>query len=218
MKTSLWDFVLSGLALTLLGIFSWFLTFVVLAKVLIQSFASFSSLASVLCFLSLFGLSAGFALQILLHVRPLKTGEFTGSSKEFTYWKLLTMIHYFGARSLEIWNIAPTAPLIARLFGARIGGNTALGGLIDSPYFVSIGNDCILGHGAMVAGNMHVSGKTLLGQVNIGNETTIGFHSLVLPNTEIGSRVTIAPYSVVIPGTRIPDGETWKGNPARKWQ
>ncbi len=218
MKTSPLDFVLTGLLLTLLGIFSWFLTFVVLSNVLIYIFASFSNLGSILCFLTLFGLNAGISLQILLRIMPLKTGEFTGDSREFTYWKLLTMIHYFGARSLEIWNLAPAAPMIARLFGARIGGNTALGGLIDSPYFVSIGDHCILGHGAMVSGNMHVSGKTLLGQVIIGNETTIGFHSLVLPNTEIGSRVTIAPYSVVIPGTRIPDGETWKGNPARKWQ
>jgi carbonic anhydrase/acetyltransferase-like protein (isoleucine patch superfamily) len=40
---------------------------------------------------------------------------------------------------------------------------------------------------------------------------------VVFPNTEIGAGAVVAGGSFVMPGTRIPAGESWRGNPARKW-
>jgi acetyltransferase-like isoleucine patch superfamily enzyme len=45
----------------------------------------------------------------------------------------------------------------------------------------------------------------------------VGVHSVVLPGTEIGDNATLLNGSYVVPGSKIPAGETWRGNPARKW-
>jgi carbonic anhydrase/acetyltransferase-like protein (isoleucine patch superfamily) len=42
-------------------------------------------------------------------------------------------------------------------------------------------------------------------------------NAVVLPDVEIGDNAVVEIGSVVMPGTRIPPGERWRGNPARKW-
>jgi len=46
----------------------------------------------------------------------------------------------------------------------------------------------------------------------------VGANSIVLPGTELGEGAQLLGGSIVVAGTRIPAGETWRGNPARKWQ
>ncbi|MBK7961873.1 MAG: hypothetical protein IPK04_12155 [Bdellovibrionales bacterium] len=109
-----------------------------------------------------------------------------------------------------MFNLEPAMPLIGRLFGAKIGKNVAIGGILDSPFLIEIGDLCILGRGSIISGNVSLSGRTNVGPVKIGPGSTIGVYSLVMPHTTIGARVTIAPHSVVVSGTNIPDGEVWK--------
>ncbi|MCK6597516.1 MAG: hypothetical protein L6Q37_04065 [Bdellovibrionaceae bacterium] len=138
-------------------------------------------------------------------------------SAEFTYWKLVTMIHYIAEKSLFLLNQAAFAPIIAKLFGAKIGKNVAIGGKIDSPYFIELEDNVVLGHGTLISGNYIQHDKLHLGKVKIKRNSTIGVYSVVFPNTIIEEDVSVAIGSMVNPGTHIPAGETWKGNPARKW-
>ena len=60
-------------------------------------------------------------------------------------------------------------------------------------------------------------GKLVCHPVRIGADVTIGANAIVMPGSTVGERAVVVSGSVVMPGTSIPAGETWRGNPARKW-
>ena len=138
-------------------------------------------------------------------------------SPVFTYWKLLSVVYRLGQAALTPFTPVFLKPVVESLFGARVGTGVALGGTIDDPYMVTIGDGAILGHASLVSGNMIHGGKLTCGPITIGAGATVGIHSVLLPGTEIGENVTLMAGSYVLPNTKIPAGETWRGNPARKW-
>lgn len=137
--------------------------------------------------------------------------------KNFTLWKILSMIFYTGQDLLlpvtRIW----MRPMILALFGAKMGRDIAIGGHVDCPYLLSIGDYSIIGNGSQIAGSMTINNKIIISDVKIGNHVTIGINAVILPNVEIGDNAVVEIGSVVMPGSRIPPGERWRGNPARKW-
>jgi len=92
-----------------------------------------------------------------------------------------------------------------------------MGGSIDDPYLVSIGTGAVLGNNSLVAGSVVANGRIVLGNVSVGAGATIGVNAVVLPGSEIGEAALVVGGSIVIVGSKIPAGETWRGNPARKW-
>lgn len=105
--------------------------------------------------------------------------------------------------------------------GLKIGKNVYVDDnvSIDNQFcwLISIGNECILGDGAVILAHdastsIHLN-HVKIGKVTIGNRTFIGANSVILPNVRIGDDVIIGAGSVV---TRdIPDGFVAAGNPAR---
>ncbi len=67
----------------------------------------------------------------------------------------------------------------------------------------TIGNDCIIGHGAIVHG------------ATLANNVLIGMHATVLNNVEIGSFSIIGAGSVVTEGTKIPPYSLVLGVPGK---
>ena len=167
--------------------------------------------------LLVYGLLSAMLVRVLLKIRPMKPGEYSMDSSVFTYWKLLTIVYRLGQGALNPFTPVFVKPLVEILFGARVGADVALGGTIDDPYMVTIGAGAVLGNASLVSGNMVYGGKFVCGAVNIGAGATIGVNSVILPGTEVGENVTLLGGSYVMPGTKIPAGETWRGNPARKW-
>lgn len=218
MKTSPLDFILSGISMGVLWLASWSISFYPIADFLFDKTPRYAGVITILICLNCYGILSGLLIRVTLWIKPIGLGPLKSDSSDFTYWKFLTMLHFFGQRALFLFNVAPAQPLLARLFGAKVGSNVAIGGFLDSPFLISVGDHCIIGNGSIISGNVHLSGTTSIGAVSIGPHTTIGVYSMVMPDTEIGAGATIAPNSVVVSGTRIPAGETWKGNPARKWQ
>lgn len=217
-KTTLSDYIITGFLMSLLALLAFFL---------VREFSWFcwqgtspvaSSLMYILMGPIVYGLLSGIFLQVCVYFKPISEGEFSMDDSVFQYWKFLTMIHMFGERTLSLIAFPPFVPLIAKLFGAKIGQNVAIGGKIDSPFLVSIGENSVLGHGSLVSGNVITDNKIILGRVRIGNNTTLGVFSVVMPNTVLGNHATLVTGSVVVQGSVVPDKESWKGNPARKWQ
>lgn len=217
MKVTPIDFLLSGFFMALLWGLAWLLCFVFLEPSLVKYFGIYASVANILLFVSFYGLFSGLLLQLMLKIRTLKCGEFTSESHEFTYWKLLTVLHYFGLRALFLFQVAPAQPMLARLFGAKVGSNVAIGGFLDSPFLISIGDNCTVGNSSIVSGNLSVNGKLIIGKIQIGANSTVGVFSTVMPNTKMGQNTILGPNSILTVGAQIPDGESWKGHPARKW-
>lgn len=216
MKTSYFDFLLCGAAIG--AIVAGTLGLIVALAPLTKALASdYHVIVDLLLALFFYGLLSALLVRILLKLRPMPSGEYAMDSPMFTCWKLLVIVYRLGQDALLPFTPVFVRPLVAQLFGARVGANVALGGTIDDPYMVEIGDDAVLGSGSLVSGNMLHDGKLTCGPVKVGAGATVGINSVVLPNTLIGEGSTLLGGSYVLPGSSIPAGETWRGNPARKW-
>lgn len=218
MKTSLFDFVLCGLVITLILIGSLATVYYGIAPFSRQYLHEYHVVFDFFLFLLLYGLYSGFTIQVLIRVKPLQLGEFSMDHPNFTYWKLLTITYRLGEFFLFPYTTVFSKPLVVKLFGAKIGRNVAIGGTIDDPYLVSIGDNSIIGHNSLLAGNASMNGKIHFGKVIIGSGVTVGVNSVVLPDVELGDNSVLSIGSVILSGTKVPTNETWRGNPARKWQ
>ncbi len=214
MKNNFFDFFICSLVLSALILLSLLGTLFLTTHFTKQLLHDYYVLADLFVFFIFYCVLSGLFVQILIKISPISPGEYPQNHKIFGQWKLLTMTFLF---SRFFWPIWPLRPLVLRLFGAKIGSNVAIGGDIDDPYLVSIGNNSIVGYRALVSGNMTLNGKIVFGKVQIGQNVVIGANAVVLPDVEIGDHAIVEIGSVVYPGTRIPAGEKWRGNPARKW-
>jgi serine acetyltransferase len=217
-KTGLRDFVVCGLAISLVLFCSVALTALGIRPATTVFLAEYHVVADFFAGLALYGIFSAIVMRAALAIRRVPAGEYGMDSPVFGYWKLLTILHRLGQAALLPLTPIFARPWLARLFGARIGANVALGGSIDDPYMVSIGDDCVLGNNSLVAGSAIAGGRITLGPVSIGNRATVGVNAVVLPGTAIGDDAFVVGGSIVLPGTTVPNGETWRGNPARKWQ
>jgi len=164
-----------------------------------------------------YGLASAAVLRLLLRLRPMPLGEHGADSVAFTYWKLLTVVYRLGQGAIGWCFPFFLRPLRDALFGARVGADVAFGGTIDDPYLVTVGAGSVLGNASLVSANYIADGKLVCQPVVIGQGVTVGANAVVLPGVTIGDGATISIGSVVMPGTRVPAGERWRGNPARKW-
>ena len=85
---------------------------------------------------------------------------------------------------------------------------------------VSMGNVCIINHGASVdhecrlGSGVHIApGAVLCGCVEVGENTMIGAGAVVLPRISIGKRALVGAGSIVT--RNVPDGAVVLGNPAQ---
>lgn len=216
MKTTATDYLLSFTSITMLLVMSAGLA-VVISPLWGHALGGYRVLADAALFLIGYGVFSALLLRLMLAIKPLSRGTFGEDAPEFTYWKLLTVVHRLGVGALRPFTPVFLLPLIDALFGARIGGDVAFGGEINDPYLVQIGSGTTLGTHSIVTGSYTGGGALTCAPVRIGSDVTIGPNALISPGCVIGSRVTIVMGSYVMPDTVIPDGETWRGNPARKW-
>lgn len=216
MKTSILDYLLSGLVIWFILAASFAL---VAAQVSVSShlLGEYHVLADFLLGLLIYGLLSALVVRLLLKFKPLRPGEYSMDSPEFTYWKLLTIVYRMGQGALTPFTPVFMRPVVQVLFGAKVGKDVAIGGTIDDPYMVTLGDGAVLGNGSLVSGNVVYGGKFICGEVRIGAGATVGVNSVVLPGVEIGDNALLHGASHVLAGTRIPAGESWRGNPARKW-
>lgn len=73
----------------------------------------------------------------------------------------------------------------------------------DNGFPNTIGNDVVIGHGAIVHGS------------SIGDGALIGMHATLLGKTRVGRRCLIGAGTVLAPGTDVPDGMLVMGVPGK---
>jgi carbonic anhydrase/acetyltransferase-like protein (isoleucine patch superfamily) len=74
---------------------------------------------------------------------------------------------------------------------------------VDPGYPVNIGEECIIGHGAIVHG------------AQMGNNVLVGMHATVLNGAKIGNFCIIGANALVTEGMQIPDYSIVMGSPAK---
>jgi acetyltransferase-like isoleucine patch superfamily enzyme len=216
MKTSPLDYVLSTLVLTSLVVFDVGLLAFFLAPISQRWFGDYHVLVDGLLFLLLFGLLAAFCYRLALRLYPLAEGLYAIENAPFTYWKLLSVVEEFGRYALSPFTTVFARPAIAKLFGAQVGRHVAIAGILREPCLIHLGDYAIIGQNSIISGHMMVSGRIIVRPVHIGANVTIGANAIIAPGVDIGAGSVVRAGAVVTPLTKIPPGEEWGGNPARK--
>ena len=215
MKTEALDFLLSTIFLAAIGVLAFALVGT-LDPLLSDLFMGYHIIAGALLFLLTFGLLSVLTTRILLALSALTPGRHEMTTRLFTWWKLFTVVYEFGRGALLPFTTVFAKPLVAKLFGAKIGKDIALGGHLVDPEFITIGDEAIIGQGSVVTAHAITSGYLVLAPVNIGARVTIGVNAVVMSGVEVGEGSVVTAGAVVPPDTKIPPGELWGGVPAKK--
>lgn len=157
------------------------------------------------------------AYRIFLFFLPLQEGEIEENSKqEFGYHVYLLFYLLFFYPLIRSGAIpVPLMRLIYLALGARLGPNTYSSGIMLDPPMIEIGTNSIVGQYALLVPHV-IEGRLLAHyRIRIGNNATIGAHSVVLSGVSIGDNAIVATGAVVPKGCQIGENEVWGGVPAR---
>ena len=160
------------------------------------------------------------AYRMFLKVYPLKEGEIGhGSREEFGYhvYLLFYLILFYPILRSGAMPV-PLMRLIYQILGADLGDNTYSSGILLDPPMIHIGSNSIVGQFALLVPHVIEGDKLAHYPIRIGNNVTVGAHSVVLSGVTIGDNAIVATGAVVAKGTRIAANEVWGGVPARKLQ
>jgi acetyltransferase-like isoleucine patch superfamily enzyme len=166
---------------------------------------------------------AGFVIANLIIARicvelfPFPTGEILPGTREERNYNIYIFQTFWVITPLNRCGLIPVpmSGVFYRLLGARIGAGTYTSGTILDPHFVAIGSGSLMGYGSLLVPHS-IEGACLAHHpIRIGNQVTVGAHSIVMAGSVIGDRAVVAMNSVVTKGTQIGAGEVWGGTPAR---
>jgi len=111
--------------------------------------------------------------------------------------------------------LTPFANLLQRLLGARLGKNVQINSkfVFDST-LLEIGDNTVIGGGAIIIGHVVERGILKLKKVKIGKNVTIGSHATIMPGCEIGDNSIIGAGAVLLKNTKVEPHSVWYGVPA----
>jgi acetyltransferase-like isoleucine patch superfamily enzyme len=156
--------------------------------------------------------------RLFLRFMPLQLGELPpGSRAEFAAQvNILFYLMIFNSLIRTHFVPVPLMRLVYLALGAKLGRDTYSAGALLDPPLTHIGNNCIVGHDAVIFTHVIEGDRFELFTVRIGNDVTIGAHAVVMPDVEIGDGAIVSVGAVVTKGTRIGAGEVWGGIPAKR--
>ena len=155
------------------------------------------------------GIAVLFARTLLPNVKP---GTYPrGGSVHLRVWFVERLTEACGAQNLAG---APWLVYFARALGANIGKG------VDLHSMPPITGLLTLGHRSAVEPEVDLSGHWIdgdafhVGAITIGDDSTIGARTTLLPGAIVGKNADVAPGSGV--RDKIKNGQYWKGSPAEK--
>lgn len=184
-------------------------------RLMLGDFRGVALTASALFFFYLFLI---LLFRLFLLVRPLAAGEIeVDSPEQFTYHVyLLFFLLLFNPIMYSGLLPIPFMRMFYQGLGARMGSNSFAVGIMLDPHFVTMGDNSIIGNGALLIPHVIEGSRLAHYPITIGSNVTVGARSVVLSDVEIGDGATVAIGAVVKKGSRIPAGEVWGGVPAKR--
>lgn len=150
---------------------------------------------------------------------PNRPNIHTAQIKDVSFGENVTIIEPVNLYDCSIGDDAFVGPFVEIQADASIGAKTRIQSHSFICEFVSIGDDCFIGHGVMFINDRFENGgpapqdRSLLAPTKIGNQVSIGSNATILPVT-ICDRVVIGAGAVVTKNIDQPG--IYAGNPARK--
>lgn len=179
--------------------------------------SDFRAIITVIVVFPLFYLLALIVFRIFYNFFPLKPGEvISGSSQEFisninVCYLLIFFDPIFKNFFIPVFIMTP----LYQLLGAKLGKNTYCNGMILDPYFVTVGDETILGMECLMI--PHALEGTRLGYypIKIGDNVTIGARAIIHAGVTIENGAIVGSGAVVTKNKHIGENEIWGGVPAK---
>lgn len=162
---------------------------------------------------------AAFAVyRVFLRVFPLREGEITAGSREEFAAQVNILFYLLLFNSLIRTHVlpVPVMRLVYLALGAQLGRNTYSAGTLLDPPLTSAGDNCIIGHDAVLFAHAIEGDRFALEPVRLGHNVTIGATAVLMAGVTVGDAAIVSAGAVVAKGTRIGPGEVWGGVPARR--
>lgn len=146
----------------------------------------------------------------------LKEGNHPVFSVEAFKWAFVSALYLLvNFTFIDFILLTPFANIFLRLLGAKLGKNVQ----INSKYvfdatLLEIGDNTVIGGGAIIIGHIVERGMLKLRKVKIGKNVTIGSHSTIMPGCEIGDNAIIGASAVLLKGTKVEPRDIYFGVPA----
>ena len=146
----------------------------------------------------------------------LKEGSYPILSPEAMKWafmgSLYLMINY---TFIDFILLTPFANLLFRLLGAKLGKNVQFNSkYVYDATLLEIGDNTVVGGGAIIIGHIVERGKLKLKKVKIGKNVTVGSHCTIMPGCEIGDNAVIGASAVLLKDSKVESRDVWFGIPA----
>ena len=147
----------------------------------------------------------------------LKEGVYPLVSFEAFKWAFISslylMINY---TFIDFVLLTPFANLLFRLLGAKLGKNVQFNSkYVYDASLLEIGDNTVVGGGAIIIGHLVERGKLKLKKVKIGKNVTVGSHCTIMPGCEIGDKAIIGASAVLLKDTKVEARDVWFGIPAQ---
>ena len=146
----------------------------------------------------------------------LQEGSYPMFSTEALKWAFISslylMIHY---TFIDFILLTPFSNLLFRLLGAKLGKNVQFNSkFVFDATLLEIGDNTVVGGGAIIIGHIVERGKLKLRKVKIGKNVTVGSHCTIMPGCEIGDGAVIGASAVLLKDTKVESRDVWFGVPA----
>lgn len=170
----------------------------------------------------LFGVLAIYSAALLvyrlfLRWRPLPEGDLeAGSAGEFSAQvNILFYLVFFNSLIRTNFLPVPLMRLIYLALGAHLGRNTYSAGTLLDPPLTALGDNCIVGHNAVIFAHAIEGSHFALLPVRMGHNVTVGAMAIVMAGVTVEDDAIVSAGAVVRKGTHIGRGEIWGGVPAK---
>lgn len=156
--------------------------------------------------------------RFFISVMPLSEGDLSaGSREEFVAQvSILFYLMLFNSVIRTHFLPLPLMRLVYLALGARLGKNTYSAGVLLDPPLTECGDNCIIGHDAVLFAHAIEANRFSLSRIRVGNNVTIGATAVIMSGVRIDDGAIVCAGAVVPKDTHIAAGEVWGGVPARR--
>ncbi|MFA5335372.1 MAG: DapH/DapD/GlmU-related protein [Candidatus Omnitrophota bacterium] len=154
-------------------------------------------------------------VRTVLRIR-LKEGDHPIFSAETFKWAFISALYLLvNFTFIDFILLTPFANIFLRLLGVKLGKNVQINSkYIFDATLLEIGDNTVIGGGAIIIGHIVERGTLKLRKVKIGRNVTIGSHSTIMPGCEIGDNAIIGASAVLRKGTKVEPRDIYYGIPA----
>jgi sugar O-acyltransferase (sialic acid O-acetyltransferase NeuD family) len=131
-----------------------------------------------------------------------------------------SMVHFFISSGLQQIILSDASAKVSSTAiiqpSTYIGKNTCINALVEIGAGVIINTGAIIEHESNIGDFVHIAPASVLcGNVRVGRNAFIGANAVIKQGINIGAGAIIGAGAVVVKD--VPDGETWVGNPAKRY-